>query len=178
MKASESKAPARGFHAEDGALTRVTFEGGACYAQRTSYKDYRFCIIYSEGEVFAGRSAILAVGLALYLALSAAVLVVRGFFDKRNLRATQKQLRIINAISATYETTFLLHLDTMRMESIKMSPVVAKTFAGHVEPHEFLNHVFRDARNRTFRILIHLANKKCRILNFPNLTVLYEAWKV
>lgn len=129
---------------KDDALTPVPFRGATWYGLRTTYKDYRFFILYSEDEVFADRGALLAVGLSLYLAVCVAILVVRGYFDNRNLRATQKQLRIINAISATYETTFLLHLDTMRMESIKMSPEVAKVFEKHSEPTDFLEQICRD----------------------------------
>ena len=128
----------------DDALTLVSLNGDAYYALRTSYEDYQFYVLYSDSEVFADRFGLLAAGLSLYLALAVAILVVRGYFDKRNLRATQKQLSIINAISATYETTFLLHLDTMQMESIKMSPAVAKVFEKHTEPVDFLEHVCRD----------------------------------
>lgn len=129
---------------KDGELTPVTFNGQTWYGLRSTYKDYRFFVLYSEDEVFAGRAALIGLGFSVYLAACVAILVVRGYLSKRNLQAVQKQMRIINAISATYETTFLLHLDTMKMESIKMKPDVAKGFSEHPEPRDFFDYVCRD----------------------------------
>ena len=55
-----------------------------------------------------------------------------------------KQLGIINAISTTYESTLLLHLDTLEIEGINMSPSVAKIFAEHSEAYDFFATVCRD----------------------------------
>lgn len=125
-------------------LNRTTFQGGTYYGYRGSYKTYRFYILYAEGEVFSGRMAFVAIGFAIFLAICAAILVMRGVADKRRLRENRKQLRIIDAISATYESTFLLHLDTMVMEDIKMSHDMAGIFVAHPEPSDFLECVCRD----------------------------------
>lgn len=95
-------------------------------------------MMYPENEVFANRLGLMAAGFALFLAVCVAILVVRGHFAKRNLRAVQKQMRIVDAISRTYDTTFLLHLNAMTMEGIRMSDRVSVVFAEHKEPHDFL----------------------------------------
>ena len=128
----------------DDALTRIVGSSETWYGLRASYKDYTFYVLYPEDEVFANRPGLMAMGFALFLAVCVVILVVRGHFDKRNLRAVQKQMRIVDAISRTYDTTFLLHLATMRMEGIRLSPAVAAVFAAHPEPRDFLEHVCRD----------------------------------
>lgn len=129
---------------KDGGLTPVAFQGSTWYALQTTYEDNRFFVLYPEEEVFSDRFGLLTGGLSVYLAICVVILAVRGYFDKRNLRATQKQLSIINAISETCDTTFLLHLDTMQMEDIKMSPAVAKVYAEYPEPSDFMVNACRE----------------------------------
>lgn len=128
----------------DGRLTQVRLGTRTWYGIRSSYQDYNFYILYSSDKVFEQRGPFIAVGAAIYLSVSVVVLVVRGLGDRRNLEKAQKQLRIINAISSTYKTTFLLHLDTMTMEGVRMSEETAKVFAEHPEPRDFLEHACRD----------------------------------
>ena len=72
------------------------------------------------------------------------VLLARNIVDHRNLVEKDKQLGIINAISAIYDSTFLLHLDTLEIEGINMSPAIAKIFAEHSEAYDFMDTVCRD----------------------------------
>ena len=127
-----------------GELTRVVYRGSIYYGLRSSYKDYRFYLLYPASEVFSDRPIVMAIGLAIYLGVSVMILVMRGLGDRRSLEKLQKQLRIVNAISTTFETTFLLHLDTMTVEGLRMSEGTAKVFAEHPEPHDFLEHACRD----------------------------------
>lgn len=89
---------------------------------------------YGDGVALGYRS----------LAFWVVVLLARNIADHRNLVEKDKQLGIINAISAIYDSTFLLHLDTLEIEGINMSPAIAKMFAEHSEAYDFMDTVCRD----------------------------------
>lgn len=119
-------------------LNEVTYGGATYYGCRVSYKANRFYILYSENEVFDDRIGFVAVGFALFLVVCVVLLIARSATDRRRLRSTQKQLSTIDAISATYESTFLLHLDKLSMEAIRMSDDAAEVFRAHPDPADFL----------------------------------------
>lgn len=129
---------------KDDGLTRVEYQGTTWYAVRAAYKDYRLFALYPKSEVMSGRIAFVAAGVLACLAFWVVVLLVRTIADRRNLAEKDKQLGIINAISSAYESTFLLHLDTLEIEGINMSPSMAKIFAEHTEAYDFLDTVCRD----------------------------------
>lgn len=129
---------------KDEGLTRVEYQGTTWYAVRAAYKDYRLFALYPKSEVMSGRIAFVAAGVLACLAFWVVVLLVCTIADRRNLAEKDKQLDIINAISSTYESTLLLHLDTLEIEGINMSPSVAKIFAEHSEAYDFFATVCRD----------------------------------
>lgn len=92
----------------------------------------------------SGRITFVAAGVLVCLAFWVVVLLARNIVDHRNLVEKDKQLGIINAISAVYDSTFLLHLDTLEIEGINMSPAIAKIFAEHSEAYDFMDTVCRD----------------------------------
>ena len=128
----------------DDSLTPVSVKGASWYAYKSAYRDYTFYLVYPASEVMASRWPLVAIGVAAYLVLGVAVLLIRGVYDRRNLKETEKQLEIINAISKTYKSTFLLHLDSMEMEGINLSREVARVFAEKPDPREFLEQTCRD----------------------------------
>lgn len=128
---------------EDG-LTRIEYRGDKWYAVRAAYKDYRLFALYPKAEVMSGRVSFVAAGVLVCLAFWVVVLLARNIVDHRNLAEKDKQLGIINAISAIYDSTFLLHLDTLKIEGINMSPAIAKIFAEHSEAYDFMDTVCRD----------------------------------
>lgn len=130
---------------KDGGITRIEYRGTTWYAVRAAYKDYRLFALYPKSEVMSGRISFIAAGVLACLAFLVVVLLARSIADRRNLAEKDKQLGIINAISSAYESTFLLHLDTLEIEGINMSPSMAKIFAEHAEAYDFLDTVCRDA---------------------------------
>lgn len=128
---------------EDG-LTRIEYRGDKWYAVRAAYKDYLLFALYPKSEVMSDRISFVAVGVLVCLAFWVVVLLARNIVDHRNLVEKDKQLGIINAISAIYDSTFLLHLDTLEIEGINMSPAIAKIFAEHNEAYDFMDTVCRD----------------------------------
>ena len=128
---------------QDG-LTRIEYRGDKWYAVRAAYKDYRLFALYPKSEVMSDRISFVAVGVLVCLAFWVVVLLARNIVDHRNLVEKDKQLGIINAISAIYDSTFLLHLDTLEIEGINMSPAIAKIFAEHNEAYDFMDTVCRD----------------------------------
>lgn len=133
-----------GIEWKDEGLTCIEYRGSKWYAVRAAYKDYRLFALYPKSEVMSGRIAFVAAGVLACLAFWVVVLLVRTIADRRNLAEKDKQLGIINAISSAYESTFLLHLDTLEIEGINMSPSMAKIFAEHTEAYDFLDTVCRD----------------------------------
>lgn len=129
---------------KDEGLTRVEYRGTTWYAVRAAYEDYRLFALYPKSEVMSDRISFVAAGVLACLAFWVVVLAARNIADRRNLVEKDKQLGIINAISSAYETTFLLHLDTLEIEGINMSPSMAEIFAEHAEAHDFLATVCRD----------------------------------
>lgn len=129
---------------KDDGLTRIEYRGDEWYVVRAAYKDYRLFALYPKSEVMSGRISFITAGVLAFLVFLVVVLLVRIVADRRNLAEKDKQLGIINAISSTYESTFLLHLDTLEIEGINMSPSVAKIFAEHGEAYDFLTTVCRD----------------------------------
>lgn len=133
-----------GIEWKDEGLTRIEYRGNKWYAVRAAYKDYRLFALYPKAEVMSGRVSFVAAGVLVCLAFWVVVLLARNIVDHRNLAEKDKQLGIINAISAIYDSTFLLHLDTLEIEGINMSPAIAKIFAEHSEAYDFMDTVCRD----------------------------------
>ena len=129
---------------KDEGITRIEYRGTTLYAVRAAYKDYRLFALYPKSEVMSDRISFVAVGVLACLAFWVVVLLARNIVDHRNLVEKDKQLGIINAISAVYDSTFLLHLDTLEIEGINMSPAIAKIFAEHNEAYDFMDTVCRD----------------------------------
>lgn len=129
---------------KDEGLTRVEYRGATWYAVRAAYKDYRLFALYPKSEVMSGRITFVAAGVLVSLAFWVVVLLAQNIVDHRNLAEKDKQLGIINAISAIYDSTFLLHLDALEIEGINMSPAIAKIFAEHSEAYDFMDTVCRD----------------------------------
>lgn len=129
---------------KDEGITRIEYRGTTLYAVRAAYKDYRLFALYPKSEVMSDRISFVAVGVLACLAFWVVVLLARNIADHRNLVEKDKQLGIINAISAVYDSTFLLHLDTLEIEGINMSPAIAKIFAEHNEAYDFMDTVCRD----------------------------------
>lgn len=129
---------------KDEGLTRIEYRGSKWYAVRAAYKNYRLFALYPKAEVMSGRVSFVAAGVLVCLAFWVVVLLARNIVDHRNLVEKDKQLGIINAISAIYDSTFLLHLDTLEIEGINMSPAIAKIFAEHSEAYDFMDAVCRD----------------------------------
>lgn len=133
-----------GIEWKDEGLTRIEYRGSKWYAVRAAYKDYRLFALYPKAEVMSGRVSFVAAGVLVCLAFWVVVLLARNIVDHRNLAEKDKQLGIINAISAIYDSTLLLHLDTLKIEGINMSPAIAKIFAEHSEAYDFMDTVCRD----------------------------------
>ena len=133
-----------GIEWKDEGLARIEYRGSKWYAVRAAYKDYCLFALYPKAEVMSGRVSFVAAGVLVCLAFWVVVLLARNIVEHRNLVEKDKQLGIINAISAIYDSTFLLHLDTLKIEGINMSPAIAKIFAEHSEAYDFMDTVCRD----------------------------------
>ncbi len=129
---------------KENALTSFHYQGNEWYGLRRLCGNYFVYAVYPAAEVFSNRSNVIVAGFMLYLTLCLIILTVQRHFDKANLRRMGKQLRIINAISTSYSSTFLLHIDRMELEAIRPSARLEAIFNAHPSPYEFLFAVCRN----------------------------------
>lgn len=123
-------------------LTKFQYKGGEWYGLHRVYNMYSLYVLYPSSEVFSNRKDYYIVGFMIYLIVGVIILSVQRYFDKQNLRKTQKQLRIINAITTSYTSTFLLHIDEERLEPIKVSEQMQNVFDTKKAPQEFFDYIF------------------------------------
>ena len=119
-------------------LTGFRFDDTNWYGLRRVYENYYVYVAYPSNEVFSNRSNFIIIGFMLYLVLCLLILSVQRYFDKNNINKMEKQLRIINAISTSFSSTFLLHVDRMELEPLKTSERMRTVYEEHQNPYEFL----------------------------------------
>ena len=124
---------------KEGQLTRFQYKGETWYGLRHVYNNYFMYAVYSEAEVFSNRTNFIALAFMIYLVFCLVILFVQRYFDKTNLRKLQKQLRIIDAISTSYASTFLMHLDRKELEPVRPSRILKQIYEKHPEPEAFLD---------------------------------------
>ena len=122
-------------------LTKLQYKGGDWYGLHRVYNAYSLYVLYPSYEVFSDRTNYYIIGFMIYLIAGVMILFVQRYFDKQNLRKTQKQLRIINAITTSYMSTFLFHIDEMKLEPIKISEPMKEILKTQKTPVEFFEYV-------------------------------------
>ena len=123
---------------EEGQLTKFKYQNTTWYGLRLIYGNYTLYAVYPSDEIFSNRTNFIVFALMAYLGFCVIFLAVQKHFDKLSMRKMEKQLHIINAISTSYSSTFLLHIDTMELEPIKPSDRLKTIFADHPNPYDFL----------------------------------------
>lgn len=101
---------------KDGAFTKFDYQHTTYYGLRRVYGSYYVYAVYAAEDVFTHRTAFLAFGFMAYLGVGIIILAIQRHYEKLSMNKMEKQLRIINAISTAYNSTFLLHTDTMTLE--------------------------------------------------------------
>lgn len=124
-------------------LTSFGYDNTMWYGLRRVYSDYCLYVVYPSKEVFSNRSNFVVAGFMIYLVICLLILSVQRYFDKNNLHKMEKQLRIIDAISTSFSSTFLLHVDRMELEMLKASDRMKTVFEEHKNPYDFLFSVCR-----------------------------------
>lgn len=123
-------------------LTKFQYKGGNWYGLHRVYNKYSLYVLYPSNEVFSNRTNYFIIGFMIYLVVGVVILSVQRYFDKQNLKKTQKQLRIINAITTSYTSTFLFHIDEMQLEPIKISESMKEILKTQKTPADFFEYVF------------------------------------
>ena len=103
---------------KDGAFTKFEYQHTTYYGLRRVYSSYYVYAVYAAEDIFTHRTAYLAFGFMAYLGVGIIILAIQRHYDKLSMNKMEKQLRIINAISTAYNSTFLLHTDNMTLEPI------------------------------------------------------------
>lgn len=139
---------------KDNGLICVTYDNKKWYGLYRVYGDYRIYVMYPSSEVFANRTNLIAGGLMVYLLCCMLLVLVRWFFDKASLYKMQKQLRIIDSISTTYDSTFLLHMDRREIEPLKPSARLDILFKQHPNVSDFLYAVCVNEISPVYRLIM------------------------
>lgn len=123
---------------KDDQFTKFKYMNTTYYGLRRVYNDYIVYTVYDENDVFSHRTNYITFGLMGYLAVGIIILTIQRHSDKISINRMEKQLRIINAISTAYSSTFLLHTDRMELEPIRPSDRLKAIFEKHSNPYDFL----------------------------------------
>lgn len=123
---------------QDNKLTQFKYNDRTWYGLRRVCGNYFLYAVYSSDEVFSNRTDVIANGFMIYLLFCLLYLTVQRSFDRRDIHKMEKQLRIIDAISTSYASTFLLHLDTGVLEPLRVSERLQEYFRAHSDPDDFL----------------------------------------
>lgn len=132
-------------------LVSFNCNGDTWYGVRRVFKNYFIYAVYPSAEIFSTRSNTLLYGFMLYMIVFIIYLVIHRRIDRANIYKMEKQLRIIDAISTSYSSTFLLHLDTDTLEPLKPSDKLRSVFKLHPEPHDFLSYLCSNCVEPKFR---------------------------
>lgn len=124
-------------------LTEFTYQNERYYGLRKTYGNYHLYAVYASKDIFQQRTDYVYIVLLLYLGVGILILGIQWHSDKLNMSRMAKQLRTINAISSAYQSTLLLHLDTLELEPIHVSERLAPLVQAHVNPCELLFAVCR-----------------------------------
>lgn len=142
LKSSQCKITKKsGIRWKENKLTKIRYQQNTWYGLHWVYNTYSIYIMYPYGQVFASQTSLIVTALMVYLAAGVVILSIQRKSDKKNLQSIQKQLRIINAVSTSYRSTILIHLDRMEMEMIKASDAIKTAYDYKHDPKAFLNYI-------------------------------------
>ena len=139
---------------KDDQLVRFRYNDTTFYGLRRVYGSYYLYAVYNSKEVFADRTNLIILAFMVHLLICIHYLFAQRYMDKRSMEKMQKQLRIISAISTSYSSTFLLHIDRMELEPIKPSARLQAIFEKHANPYDFIFEVCRSCVAREQRNLV------------------------
>lgn len=142
-----------GVNWKDHGFSIFSYENKKMYGLRRVYGDYLVYVIYPEKEVFADRSNLIAGGFMLYLLCCMVILWIQWYSDKNNLHKVEQQLRIIDSISTTYDSTFLIHMDKKELEPLNPSERLAGIFREHPQTKDFLYTVCTNVVDPVYRLV-------------------------
>lgn len=142
LKSSQCKITKKsGIRWKENKLTKIKYQQNTWYGLHWVYNTYSIYIMYPYGQIFASQTSLIVTALMVYLAAGVIILSIQRKSDKKNLQSIQKQLRIINAVSTSYKSTILIHLDRMEMEMIKASDAIKTAYDYKHDPKAFLNYI-------------------------------------
>ena len=129
---------------DDSGLASFTHDGAEWLGMRAPCGSETLYLLYRADSVYSSRWIATTGAFLIFLVICVIVLIVRSTLDKRTLKVLQRQFRIVNAISETFSSIFLVHLEDLSMVPIKMTPNLEAIYRDHPEPLDFLIYVLCD----------------------------------
>lgn len=149
-------------------FAKFEYQNTVYYGLRYVYNNYYVYSVYAADDVFANRKNFIVFVLEIYMAAGIIILAFQKRSDKISINKMEKQLDIINAISTSYTSIFLLHMDKLELEAVNPSNYLNAVFEKHSNAYEFLTEVCEEKIAKKY----HAAVK-----NFLDLNTLAERLK-
>lgn len=122
-------------------FAKFEYQNTTYYGLRYIYNNYYVYSVYAAEDVFANRKSFIVFVLEIYMAVGIIILAFQKHSDKISINKMEKQLDIINAISTSYTSIFLLHMDRLELEAVNPSNYLNAVFEKHSNAYEFLTEV-------------------------------------
>lgn len=125
-------------------LTKFRYSNTTYYGLRRVYNNYFIYTVYATDDMFTNQIGFLFFGFSVYMLIAIVILAAQRHFDKISMNKMEKQLRIINAISTAYDSTFLLYTDKIKLEPVRPSERLNAVFEKKPNPYDFLMEVCKN----------------------------------
>lgn len=131
-------------------FTKFKYMNETYYGLRRVYNDYFVYAVYDAKDIFTSSTNVIVIAFLLYMAIGIIILSVQRRSDKASINRMEKQLGIIDAISTSYSSTFLLHMETLELEPIKASERLKAIYDKHHNAYDFLFSVCKTEVDKNF----------------------------
>ncbi len=99
-------------------LYTVSRNGKTWYGDQTQSGEYTIYIFFPAAAVYATRTAVMGVAMALFLFIWMGFVVLRSFSERAILEQSQRRLNTINALSKAYTSMYVVKVPSGEMECI------------------------------------------------------------
>ena len=119
-------------------FTKFEYQNTTYYGLRRIYNNYYVYSVYAADDVFANRKNFIVFAFAIYMTMGIIILALQRHSDRVSINKMEKQLDIINAISTSYNSIFMLHVEKLELEAINPSSRLKAIFEKHNNAYDFL----------------------------------------
>lgn len=131
-------------------FTKFKYMNDTYYGLRRVYNNYFLYAVYDAKDIFTNSTNVVVIAFLVYMAIGIIILAGQRHSDKININRMEKQLGIIDAISTSYSSTFLLHMEKLELEPINPSERLKAIYDKHHSAYDFLFAVCKTEVDKDF----------------------------